>query len=371
VTEFAFHAIDRAFPSFRKPLTLVMVMGVAFCLELSASAMLHFSSPELFLLPALALVGIISGLSYAFVAAAMSILFVAVVSSNHATILHQPWDPLVRLILFSLAAAMVALTVGLQHRHIEEISSGRVNQALRTRAADLAELAAALKLSNDELDQFTYVTSHDLKAPLRGINNLSQWIEEDLGDAIPPQTREQLNLLRGRVQRMESLINGLLEYAHVGRTQGNIERVDMDALLKEVIDWIGPPPEVQVRMLGPMPTFDTDRIRLQQVLTNLIENAVKHRGRPCGLIDVRCETVGRFFRISVADNGQGIEPQYQQRIFGIFQTLLPRDSMEGTGIGLALVKKIVELKGGSVWLESIPGSGATFGFTWPREGSTV
>ncbi len=369
MTDFAFQSTARTVPALRKPITLLIVMAVAISLDLSASSLIHFSSPGLFLLPAIAVVGISTGMSCAFLSAAISILFVAVVYAEHATIFHQPWDPLVRLVLFSIAAPIIALIVGLQHRHIEEITSGRVNQALRARAADLAELAAALKLSNNELDQFTYVTSHDLKAPLRGINNLAQWIEEDLGERITPQAREQLCMLRGRVQRMEALINGLLEYAHVGRTQGKLEPVDTAQLIREVIDWVSPPKDVEIFVVSEMPVFNTDRLRLQQVLANLIENAVKHRGRVCGRVVVHCEAAGRFYRFSITDDGQGIEPQYQQKIFGIFQTLVPRDQMEGTGIGLALVKKVVESKGGNVSLVSIPNHGATFSFTWPREGN--
>jgi signal transduction histidine kinase len=158
----------------------------------------------------------------------------------------------------------------------------------------------------------------------------------------------------------------LLEYAHAGRTQGKIESVDVKAMLADVIDWISPPPEVQIQVGQGMPVFNADRLRLQQVLTNLVENAVKHRGRPGGHVTVNCEPTRRFYQFSVADDGQGIEPQYQNRIFGIFQTLLPRDQLEGTGIGLALVKKIVESKGGSISVESAPGHGATFRFTWPK-----
>ncbi len=366
MTDFVFQHSQGRLQALPKPITFIGTMAIAICADLLASSLIHLSSPGLFLLPAIAAVGIFSGMGYAFLSAAVSVLFVAVVYATHTAIFHRPWDGLIRLSLFSISAPVIALIVGIQYRRIEEISNGRVNQALRERASDLAELAEALKLSNEELDQFTYVTSHDLKAPLRGIHNLSQWIEEDLGDSMTPEAREQFKLLRGRVQRMESLINGLLEYAHVGKTHGKTESVDVAALLTEVIDWISPPQQVTIRIAPGMPTFDTDKLRLQQVLTNLIENAVKHCGQPVAHITIACERTGRFFRFSVADDGQGIEPQYQQRIFGIFQTLLPRDRLECTGIGLALVKKIVESKGGSVSVESVPGHGATFSFTWPR-----
>jgi signal transduction histidine kinase len=365
VTDFALNFIHNPSPAIRKPVMLITVMVIAMGADLMAYSFAHFSGPGLFLLPAIAVVGIFTGMTYAFVAAGISVLFVAADTTDHSAIFHSPWNSLIRLCLFSTAAPIIAVVVGLQYRRVEEVTSGRVNQALRARAKDLAELAAALKLSNEELDQFTYVASHDLKAPLRGIHNLSHWLEEDLGDRMTSEAREQLRLLRGRVQRMESLINGLLEYAHVGRAEGKLEQVNVSTLLGEIVDWISPPPDVEIQVVDGMPVFNADKLRLQQVLTNLIENAVKHRGQPGGHISVQCDAAGRFYRFSVADDGQGIERQYQQRIFGIFQTLMPRDRLEGTGIGLALVKKIVEGKGGEITVESVPGHGATFRFTWP------
>ena len=251
-----------------------------------------------------------------------------------------------------------ALTLDVTDRH-------RLENNLRSRATDAAVLAAALERSNEELEKFAYVTSHDLKAPLRGIFNLSQWIEEDLGDRITAAARDQMGLLRGRVHRMEALIDGLLAYAHVGRTDAKIETVDVSKLLVEIVDWVDPPPGIRVGADTPLPTFRGDKIRLQQVLTNLIDNAVKHYGKVQGQIVVSCHRVDEFFNFAVTDGGIGIEPRYHDRIFTIFQTLLPRDQREGSGIGLAMVKKIVVTKGGHVAVDSAPGEGARFEFTWP------
>jgi PAS domain S-box-containing protein len=247
------------------------------------------------------------------------------------------------------------------HKHTET--------ALRERTQRLAQATKALADRNRELDQFAYVTSHDLKAPLRGIANLSQWIEEDLGDLATGDIRQQLDLLRGRVQRMEALIDGILQFSRVGRVRENIESVEVGALLTETIDLLSPPPGFTIDIGPGMPTLVAERTRLQQVFQNLISNALKHHNRTDGRIEVRAQEgeVPGTYEFTVRDDGPGIAPQYHERIFGIFQTLRPRDQVEGSGLGLALVKKIVEHHGGRIWLESAEGCGTTFHFTWPRQ----
>ncbi|HUR69663.1 MAG TPA: PAS domain S-box protein [Candidatus Thermoplasmatota archaeon] len=231
----------------------------------------------------------------------------------------------------------------------------------------LKETEEALRASVKELDQFAYVTSHDLKAPLRGIANLSRWIEEDLGAAITPDSRAHLDLLRGRVQRMESLIDAILAYSRVGRVKAKPERVEVSKLLAETIDLLAPPDGFRVEVATPMPTLTTERLRLQQVFMNLIGNAIKHHpDKARGRVEVRAVEHGRMWRFSVADNGAGIAPRYHDKIFVIFQTLEARDKVEGTGIGLALVKKIVEGNGGTIAVDSDVGRGAAFQFTWPK-----
>jgi PAS domain S-box-containing protein len=227
-------------------------------------------------------------------------------------------------------------------------------------------LIRALARSNQELDQFAYVASHDLKAPLRGIANLSQWIEEDLGDQAPPDVAEKMTLVRGRVQRLEALIDGILQYSRAGRVRSQIERVDVGALLTDVVELLAPPSEVAVMIAPDMPTITTERTPLQQVFMNLISNAIKYNNRPGATVHVSARDAGIMYAFSVADNGPGIEPQYHERIFGIFQTLESRDRVEGTGIGLSIVKKTVELHGGSIRVDSTLGEGATFTFEWPK-----
>ncbi len=250
---------------------------------------------------------------------------------------------------------------------IRDITDRKRMEADRGKAeSEREQLIKALARSNTELDQFAYVASHDLKAPLRGIANLSQWIEEDLGERLGDENKSQMGLLRGRVHRMEALIDGILQYSRAGRMKAKPENIDTGALVQEVIELMAPPRGITIQVLPDMPTVRAEKIPLQQVFMNLIGNAIKHTGKTGPKIDVRWDDAGPFFEFSVADNGQGIAPQYHERIFGIFQTLEARDKVEGTGIGLSVVQKIVDSKGGRVWVESQVGQGATFKFLWPK-----
>ena len=228
-------------------------------------------------------------------------------------------------------------------------------------------LAAALESTNRDLDQFAYVASHDLKAPLRGIASLSEWIEEALADKMSGETRRQMDLLRGRVHRLEALIDGILNYSRAGRVREKIEPVDVGALLAECRDLLAPAPAARIEIAPDMPTVMAERVPLQQVFLNLISNALKHGGRPDVHVAVGWRGRRRRLRLhACATTARGIAPQFHERIWGIFQTLQPRDRVEGTGIGLSVVKKLVESRGGRVSLESEAGAGATFHVLWPK-----
>jgi PAS domain S-box-containing protein len=231
---------------------------------------------------------------------------------------------------------------------------------------DAQRLIRALEASNRELDQFAYITSHDLKAPLRGIGSLAEWIEEDLGSSASHEVRQKLTLLRGRVRRMEALIQGILDYSRATRSAGAPVDVDVAQLLQEVTDMLAVRPPAVVRADGPLPVVRSERVALQQVLLNLVGNALKHAGRPDVEVRVSAREAGPSWEYRVTDNGPGIAPAYHERIWGIFQTLEARDRVESTGIGLAIVKKIVEARQGRVFVESDEGKGATLGFTWPK-----
>ncbi|MCG6136368.1 MAG: PAS domain S-box protein [Nostoc sp. LLA-1] len=231
----------------------------------------------------------------------------------------------------------------------------------------LAHTTSLLQKRNQELDQFVYVASHDLKAPLRAIASLSEWLEEDLGEQLPPDNQHQMRLLRGRVRRMEGLINGLLEYSRVGRNQTELSLVNVEALLREIIDSWELPSTFVIDIAPEMPTFITKKFPLQQVFANLMENAIKHHSRSNGKLKISVQNQGKYYKFIVADDGPGISPEYQDKVFVIFQTLEARDRQENTGIGLAIVKKIVETEGGTITLESQPGIGSTFSFTWLKQ----
>jgi len=274
--------------------------------------------------------------------------------------------------LAALSTVANAVAVGVGRARAWEALNRRANE-LALRTDELSRLTVALERSNSELDQFAYVASHDLKAPLRGIGNLAQWIEEDLAATLQPSTRDHLSLLRSRVQRMEALIDGILSYSRAGRLgNGKPELVSVRRLVRDVIDLIAPPPGVSITVAPDLPEMVTDVLTLQQVFLNLISNAIKHGGAGVG-VTIAAAPVAQGWEFSVGDDGPGIRPEFQDRVWGMFQTLAPRDKVEGTGIGLALVKKIVEARGGTVALESQEGAGATFRFVWPTSpaGDTV
>ena len=275
--------------------------------------------------------------------------------------------PLTPLDMQALGAVAHSIAVGIQKkRHKEALRLSE--QHLRVRAEELSRIAAALERSNRELDAFAYAASHDLRAPLRGIANLAQWIEEDLAAAsqLKPETAEMLQLMRSRMHRMEALIEGLLEYSRAGRVHHKPEIVDVAQLVRDVIDLLAPPEGATVTLGAVLPTISTERLPLQQIFLNLINNALKHAAREDVQVSLDMQDRDRFYEFSVSDNGPGIPPEFHNRIWGIFQTLESRDKVEATGIGLALVKKLVEARGGRAWVESTVGQGATFRFLWPK-----
>ncbi|MBE9076797.1 GAF domain-containing protein [Romeria aff. gracilis LEGE 07310] len=283
--------------------------------------------------------------------------------------------------MFEKLAVQIAISLQ-QARLVDDLTAelSRRQQAeadLQQRADELErvntvlfEATESVRQRNRELDEFTYIVSHDLKAPLRAISNLSDWLMEDLGGQLPEENQRQLSLLQSRVLRMDGLIDALLKYSRLGRL--SIEKTDVDVarLLAEIQAGLSRPPEFDIQIQGEMPTLHTEQVALEQVLTNLMSNAIKHHHRSDGTVQISWQKQERFYEFTIADDGPGIAPENQEKIFSIFQRLNYSNadstrSSESTGIGLTIVKKLVEDRGGRVTLKSALGQGSVFRFTWP------
>lgn len=223
-----------------------------------------------------------------------------------------------------------------------------------------------LEEANDELRSFAYVVSHDLKAPLRGIGSLVHWICQDYGNLFDEDGKEQLNLLVNRTERMHKFIDGILQYTRAGRGDQEKEEVDLNRLIENLPDLLDIPDHIRVVKRSRLPVIEYEKIAIEQVFQNLIGNAIKYMDKDEGLVSVDCRPDIGFWEFSISDNGPGIDRKYHEKIFQIFQTLSPRDEFESTGIGLTIVKKIIENNGGRIWVRSKTGEGSTFLFTIPR-----
>jgi PAS domain S-box-containing protein len=241
-----------------------------------------------------------------------------------------------------------------------DITQSKLMEARQRRLLD------ELSRSNTDLEQFAYVASHDLKSPLRAINSLAGWLQEDLESVLTGDSRKHLELLRQRTHRMERLLDDLLAYSRAGRVPADIVGVDVARLVAEIVEMVNPPAGFTVRLEPPSPVFETAVTPLRQVLTNLIANAIKHHDRPAGVVEVVVREAGEWWEFTVADDGPGIAPEFHERIFGMFQTLRPRDEVEGSGIGLALVRRIVARYGGAATVACREPRGSVFRFKWPQ-----
>ncbi|HMG93611.1 MAG TPA: ATP-binding protein [Chryseolinea sp.] len=254
--------------------------------------------------------------------------------------------------------------VQVDDRGVDEI--GRLTASLNNMAKVLAEHIALLKQKNEELNQFAHIVSHDIKTPLRGIDNVVSWIEEDHDVDIPIKVKEYVRLIKGRVTRAESLLNGILSYSRIGREVQKKEKVHIDELIEEIRGYLPEKKHVTLIVQHPLPTIYTERLPLFQVFSNLLNNAYNYHNKENGIVKVYYEELADHFKFFVEDDGPGIAKNYHEKIFVIFQTLQEEDSAESTGVGLAIVKKILTDRKLEIGVTSEPGKGSTFSFTWPK-----
>lgn len=258
---------------------------------------------------------------------------------------------------------MVGISTDITELKQAEARIHALNKDLESR---VQQRTAQLQAANKELQDFAYIVSHDLKSPLRGISQLAHWLLADYAHALDEQGRNTIAMLLARVKRMENLINGILQYSRIGRITEKEQPLELNELLHEVVDSLAPPDHIRIVLEDPLPVIQGDKIKMTQVFQNLIGNAIKFMDKPQGKISVRCKDQETHWQFSVTDNGPGIAEKYHKKIFQIFQTLDARDIRESTGIGLAVVKKIVEHYGGTIGVESTNGTGATFYLTFPK-----
>ena len=306
--------------------------------------------------------------------------------SENLLILKKPFDSA------EVAQLAVALTEKWNLARQASLKMEQLEQMVKERAQELIETNKQLKLeinereqaelrlaemlkkvdnANKEMKDFASIVSHDLKAPLRGVRTLAMWILDECGDKFDEKATKQMNLLLDRVERIYGLIDGVLKYSKVGRIQEEQTKINLNKFLPEVIDMIAPPENINVTIENELPNITCEETHIMQLFQNLVSNAIKYMDKPEGWIKIGCVEEENFWKFSIADNGPGIEKKHFDRIFRMFQVLSVNEEVEGTGVGLTVAKKITELYGGQIWVESEVGQGSTFFFTLPKQNTKV
>jgi signal transduction histidine kinase len=256
------------------------------------------------------------------------------------------------------------LNVALQNEN-EELESK--NRELTRMHHELTHTLEELRHTNKELDQFVYATSHDLRSPLRAIESLAQFVIEDAADALPEGAASDLRQLQSRAQRMERMLNGLLNYSRSRQRSFDWETFTIAEVVREAAELLDIPDTFDIVLPENTTEIVSPKAPLGQVLRNLIDNAIKHHDRDRGQVSIEVNVEEHFIRFDVSDDGPGIDPADQERVFQMFTTLSRRDDFDTNGMGLALVRRVVEAHGGVVRLVPSKDRGATFQFSWPRE----
>ena len=279
--------------------------------------------------------------------------------------LHQ------KVILDSISEAISALNLEEFNMENGEFEIGDLASHIKLQSKKLQlaarrqeELVKNLENKNNVLTDYAHMVSHDLKSPLRNINSLVSWIQEDCGHKMDDTTRENFKLILMNIEKMDNLINGILKYSTID--QGEVEEyaVDLKYLVDEILEYLVIPDSIHIRVERDLPNIKGDKFRLQQLFQNLIENAVKSIDHNDGLIEVNVKDTGKMWEFEVKDNGRGIPERFHNKIYDIFEKI--ENDQAATGIGLSIVKKVIEHYGGSINLKSIEGKGTSFYFTLPK-----
>ena len=295
--------------------------------------------------------------------------FIVLCGMTHFISIITYWKPIygIEAVVLAMTAVVSVLTAIIFWFLMPAILRFPTTTQLDKQNTDLRQLTKELKENNQELDSFVYVASHDLKSPLNAIKNISYWIQEDLDGNVSKETQRHLNLMRGRIQRMERLLDDLLVYSRVGRDPNNFCKVlPMSEIIESVKEFLDINKPYALHLHESFSTIKVANMPMSQILLNLIVNALKHSDKEKVKIEMSVIDKGNHYVFSVSDNGPGIDKQYHQKIFEMFQTLKPRDEVEGSGMGLALIKKTLKKINQKIWVESKVGEGTTFYFSYPK-----
>mgnify|MGYP000444469973 CR=1 FL=1 len=251
----------------------------------------------------------------------------------------------------------------LDYIHTYQIKEKEVIERKKAESA-LEHHMQELQRSNQELAQFAFIASHDLRSPIQAIEHLTHWIKEDIDNT--EIVTSHLDVIQSRISRMRTMLDDLLEFTTTGSTPFNLATIDSGALAQEFYKAVNPPADFTLSMQGNWPNFTTYEEPFCKVLRDLIDNAVKHHNRRDGKITLTASEHEKDYCFEILDDGPGIAPKYHSRVFKSFQTLKSRDDVEGSGVGLAMAKKILHLQGGTITLKSQEQKGTSVSFTWPK-----
>jgi signal transduction histidine kinase len=232
---------------------------------------------------------------------------------------------------------------------------------------ELNRLQSKCSESTRQLDEFVYIVSHDLKAPLRGLASLAMFMQDELGENPKQEVLDILHMIKSRTIRMQNLIDGILHFSKITNSVEEKEKLNIKKIISDVIDLVNPNSNILIESPNDVPELYGSKIKFQEVLFHLVQNAVKFcSNKEKGIVRILIDDKPNFIEVSISDNGIGIKPEHHEKIFGIFQTLQPKDKVESNGIGLTIAKKIVEQQGGKISIQSDSDKGATFKFRWNK-----